>query len=216
MPGNRYPLIARETWPILLVFCVLLLIARFQFGQLAFVLVLLVFLIILYLFRDPYRQIPSDPLGVVSPVHGVVTLIEEAEDVRLQRTAKRIQIKMRFYDIYSIRSPIEGKVCEQWSSAPDARESKRHFDFWIKTDEGDDVVTAVRLQHFVRRCHIYMHSGERVGHGQRCGYIYFGGIIDVFLPVESRISVTVGDHVLAGSTVIAHLIHAQAVTAIQN
>ncbi len=215
MPSNQYPIIAREAWPILFVVLGLLLLVKIQFGTFALVPMLLISLPIVFLFRDPHRHVPSEPLGVVSPVHGVVTLIEEAEDVRLKRPAKRVQIKVGFNDIYSIRSPIEGKVNEQWCSAPDAADSRPHVDFWIQTDEGDDVVIALRLRRFIHRCHIYLHSGERIGHGQRCGYIYFGGLVDMFLPSDSRIEVNTGDSVVSGSTVIGHLIHPEKVSAIQ-
>lgn len=183
-------------------------------GAFGFIVSLSILLVAVYLFRDPVRIIPSQPLAVVSPVHGIVTLVEEAEEIRLHTRAKRIQITMRAYDIYSLRSPIEGKVVEQWCSAPDKNESRRHFDFYIKSDEGDNVVTAIRLRDIIRRFHVYLHSGERVGQGQRAGYLYFGGIVDVFLPLDSKVQVEVGQYVQSGSSVLAQLIHTEAASVI--
>ena len=216
MPSNRYPLIAQEAWPFLFAFLGLAVFSQFFLSPTAFVLLLIVFLFFVFLFRDPSREIPSDPLAVVSPVHGVVTLVEEAEEIRLHAKTMRVQITMRLYDIYSLRGPIEGKVMEQWCSSPDKNESRRHFDFHIKSDEGDNIVTAIRLRDIIRKFHVYMHSGERVGQGQRCGYLYFGGVIDVFLPLESKVQVEVGQYVKSGSTVLAHLIHSEAASVIQN
>ena len=216
MPSNRYPLIAREAWPILFVLLGLTVLAQFIVGPSAFLFSLTIFLIAVYLFRDPYRVIPSQPLAIVSPVHGMVTLVEEAEEVRLHTKTKRIQITMGSKDVYSLRSPIEGKVMQQWCSAPDENESRRHFDFHIKTDEGDDVVTAIRLRDVIRRFHVYLHSGERVGQGQRCGYLYFGGIIDIFIPIESKVQVEVGQYVQSGSSVLAQIIHSEAASVIQD
>jgi phosphatidylserine decarboxylase len=216
MPSNRYPLIAREAWPFLFILLGLAVLAQFFLGPMAFVLLFIIFSIFVYLFRDPNRDIPSEPLAVVSPVHGVVTLVEEAEEIRLHTRTIRVQVTMRLYDIYSLRAPIEGKVMEQWCSAPDENESRRHFDFYIKSDEGDNVVTAIRLRDIIRKFHVYMHTGERVGQGQRCGYLYFGGVVDVFLPIESKIHVEVGQYVNSGSTVLAHLIHSEAASVIQN
>ena len=215
MPSNRYPLIASESWPILFVLLALTVLAQFIAGPVVFIIFLSIFLLALYLFRDPVRIIPSQPLAVVSPVHGIVTLVEEAEEVRLHTRTMRIQITMRINDIYSLRSPIEGKIVEQWCSSPDKHESRRHFDFYIKSDEGDNVVTAIRLRDIIRHFHVYMHSGERVGQGQRCGYLYFGGIVDVFLPLESKIQVEVGQYVESGSTVLAQLIHSEVKSVIQ-
>lgn len=216
MPSNRYPFIAREAWSFLFVMIGLAVLAQFLSGTCASIGLLSILVIFIYLFRDPARAIPSEPLAVVSPVHGIVTLIEEAEEIRLHSKAIRVQITMRLHDVYSLRSPIEGKVIEQWCSAPDKNESRRHFDFYIKSDEGDHVVTAIRLRDIVRQFHMYMHSGERVGQGQRCGYLYFGCIVDVFLPLESKVKVEAGQYVQSGSTVLAQLIHSDPASVIQN
>ena len=216
MPSNRYPLIAREAWPILCVLLGLTVLAQFLAGLAAFIVSLIILLITVYLFRDPNREIPSQPLAIVSPVYGIVTLLEEADEVRLHTRTKRIQITMRFHDIYSFRSPIEGKIAEQWCSSPDENESRRHFDLYIKTDEGDNVVTAIRLRDIIRRFHMYLHTGERIGQGQRCGYFYFGGVIDVFIPIDSKVKVEVGQYVQSGSTVLAQLIHSEAVSVIKD
>jgi phosphatidylserine decarboxylase len=216
MPSNRYPFIAREAWPFLFFVLGLAVLAQFLIGASASIVLLLIFVVFVYLFRDPTREIPSEPLAVVSPVHGVITLIEEAEEIRLHAKTIRVQINMRAHDIYSLRGPIEGKVMEQWCSSPDKNESRRHFDFHIKSDEGDDVVTAIRLRDVIRKFHVYMHSGERIGQGQRSGYIYFGGLVDVFLPIESKVKVEVGQYVESGSSVLAHIIHSKAASVIQD
>ena len=215
MPSSRYPLIANEGWPILCILLGLTVLAQFTVGTVGFIFALFVLIIAVVLFRDPTRVIPSQPLAVVSPVHGIVTLVEEAEEIRLHAKAKRIQITMRAFDIYSLRSPIEGKVIDQWCFAPDENEPRRRFDFYIKSDEGDSVVTAIRLRDIVRRFHLYLHSGERIGQGQRCGYLYFGGVVDVYLPVESKVQVEVGQYVNSGSSVLARLIHSEGTSVIQ-
>ena len=217
MPSNRYPLIAREAWAILFILLGLTVLAQFLLGPAAFIISLAILSVAVYLFRDPNRVIPSQPLAIVSPVHGIVTLIEEeAEEIRMHNKTIRVQITMRSHDVYSFRSPIEGKVMDQWSSSPDKNESRRHFDFYIRSDEGDDVVTAIRLRDIVRRFHMYLHSGERVGQGQRCGYFYFGGVIDVFIPLQSKVQVEVGQYVQSGSTVLAQIIHSEVASVIQN
>ncbi len=216
MPSNRYSLIAREGWPYLFALLAVAILAQLFVGPILFSICLLFTFFIGYLFRDPNREIPSQPLAVLSPVYGIVTLVEEAEEVRLHNRAMRIQINTRIQDVYSLRSPIEGKVMESWCSPPDQHEARRHFDFHIKSDEGDNVVTAIRLRDIIPRFHVYFHSGERVGHGQRCGYIFFGGVVDIFLPLECKIQVEEGQYVESGSTVLAQLIHSEAASVLQN
>jgi len=58
MPSNRYPLIAREAWPILCVLLGLTVLAQFLAGLAAFIVSIIILLITVYLFRDPNREIP--------------------------------------------------------------------------------------------------------------------------------------------------------------
>ena len=71
---------------------------------------------IVYLYRDPHREIPSSPLAVVSPADGVVTAVEEVSDPYLNREAVRLDIRMSYAGVYSTRSPVEGKVLEPRNS----------------------------------------------------------------------------------------------------
>ncbi len=214
MPSNRYPFIAREGWPYLIALLILAVLSQVFIHTLAMLFFLLLLAGLAYLFRDPTRPIPSQPLAVLSPVYGEVTLVEEADDVRLNTRAMRIQIHTRTHDIYSLRSPIEGKVVQHWCSSPCKVESRRHFDFHIKSDEGDNIVTAIRLRDIIPAFHAYLHTGERVGHGQRCGYIFFGGVVDIFLPLECKVQVEVGQEVESGSSILAQLIHSEAASVI--
>ena len=216
MPSNHYPFIARESWlTIIIIFAIVLFIKLFFAGPL-FLLSLLVLLIAIYLFRDPHREIPSQPLAIVSPVYGVVSKVGEAKEIRLNVNTIRVRIVMRINDIYSLRSPIEGKVVEQWYEPSFKNQLYQHLDFHVQSDEGDDVITAIRFRNFMRRSHIYLNSGERVGQGQRCGYISFGAVVDLFIPIESKILVEVGQHVDSGSTVLAELIHSEPLSSVKD
>ena len=216
MPSNRYPIIAREAWPLLFLLSGLALLAQFLVGPAAFGVLILPLIAALFLFRDPARAIPASPLAVVSPVHGVVTLVEETEETRLKTRMRRIRLSMRPHDIYSLRSPIEGKVMQQWCDRMEANDATRRMDFYIQSDEGDRLLMAIRHRHAMPRFHLYLRSGERVGQGQRCGYLYFGALIDVFLPLDCKVLVEVGQNVNSGSSVLARLIHAEGATVIGN
>ncbi len=216
MPSNYYPLFAREAWPVFLLLMLLALFAWFFSGEKTFIFSLSILFLAFYLFRDPVREIPSRPLAIVSPVHGVVTLVEETKETPLNERARHVQIVMRLYDIYSLRSPTEGKVTDQWSSPPDENQPRRHLDFCVRTDEGDKVIIAIRPRNIIHHFRVYLQQGERVGQGQRCGYLCFGGVIDVFLPFDSRVLVEAGQFVNAGSDLLAQLIHRGKVSAIEN
>jgi phosphatidylserine decarboxylase len=224
MLGYRYPLIAREGWWWIAAVAIPALIVHVLFGLISVPLWLLT-LALLFLFRDPARKIPAVPLGIVSPVSGKVVAVDTVYDAYLNREAVSISIKMGFTSVYSARSPMEGKVVEQWLGSPlrvtpvgsvgtaeTVTEKTLSYAQWIQNDEQDDVVLVIETRPHLPRPQCYVHSGERVGQGQRCGFIRFGSRVDVLIPVGSRVSVAVGDDVLAGSDIIATLAHAKIVS----
>jgi phosphatidylserine decarboxylase len=167
--------------------------------------------LIAYLYREPACRVPPSPLAVVSPVHGRVTRAEPGRDPYLQRAAMTVEIRMPLLGPFVLRSPIEGRVMQQWSlpddggPVPDDRRGR--FAVWLRTDERDDVVLAMRGALITRRLRYPMRVGERVGQGQRCGWVRLAATAEVYLPAHSRIVVASGDALKAGSAIIATLIH---------
>lgn len=219
MLSYRYPLIAREGWTWILATILSALIIHLMYGMLSVPLWLLV-LVLLFLFRDPARKVPAVPLGIVSPVDGKIVAVDTVSDTYLGRQALRISIKMSFTSVYSAHSPMEGKVLKQWLGSPSTadagsqgKEGKQSISYaqWIQSDEKDDLVLVIETSPHSSRPQCYAQSGERIGQGQRCGFIRFGSQVDVLIPAGSRISVSVGDEVLAGSDIIATLVHAKVV-----
>ena len=208
MPSNTYPLIAKEGWLVIGVLVFVTLVIKYLAGASAVFYFIPVVLLVTYLLRDPHRVIPSLPLALVSPAHGTVVDVKSIDDPWVSRKAKRIRLKMSVFDIYSLRSPIEGKVMNQWALRPCEEFPDRNFVLWIKTDEGDDIVMETHLNIFTALIfRFYIHSGERIGQGQRCGFLYFGGLIDVWVPVNCKISVESGQSVNSGSDILAYLVH---------
>ena len=209
MPSNSYPIIAKEGWLFIGVLIVLLTVAYYYLGNTATGIAATLLVITLFLLRDPGQKIASSPLAIVSPVFGkIISVDDDVEDPWVSRRAKQIRIKIRLLDIYSIRSPIEGKIVNQWTRRPDGENNGRRFAFRVRSDEGDEIVVVTSLNFLTAFFFkFYVHSGERLGHGQRCGYLYFGGMVDVLVPKNSSIRVESGTRVNSGSDVIAQLVH---------
>jgi len=62
----------------------------------------------LWFFRDPNRNIPSEPGQIVSPADGVVTEAEWIETVTGSRL--RLSIFLNVFDVHVNRSPVSGTV----------------------------------------------------------------------------------------------------------
>ena len=220
MNRGSHPYIAREGWLFIGALAASGFMAKFYFGLLAALPLWLLCIALAYLFRDPNRVIPPAPLGVVSPADGEVLAIEPVYDDYLKRDANKIAIRMNRFGTYATRAPIEGKILQHWHLPTDEAsdndvEALDRYAMWLQTDENDDVVLVMGVGIKALKPTCYHHTGERIGQGERCGLVRFGGYIEVLLPLDARIEVTVGDTVEAGSDILATLIH-QPVSAIKN
>jgi len=81
------------------------------------------------------------------------------------------------------------------------------FAQWIQSDEQDNLVMAVKSARGIWKPRCYAHSGDRIGQGQRCGIIPFHAVVQVNVPLTSRLEVKVGDKVRGGADTLATLIH---------
>lgn len=210
MLSRSNPIIAREGWWLVITLGIGVSVALWLNHQALAAAVGPLFLLSSYLFRDPKRKTPPRPLGVVAPVDGRVIAIEnEVDDPQLQRKAKRIRVRMNLSGCFSIFCPIEGKI-SHLGAAPGERVGVNSA-FIISTDEQDDVgVTLIGGDRLTPR--LYAQQGERVGHGQRCGFFLFGRDVDIFLPQACRIEVEVGTRVRAAQSIVATLVRSAPVT----
>lgn len=202
---NRNSLIARQgLLPLLLVFTAAVLVLHFVgLAQSLWLWGLAV--LVMVLFRDPERSIPSLPLSVLSPADGRVLRVEKVRDPYLNRDSVLVTIDMSPYGAYITRSPVEGKVLEPPKLAGDGRNP---HGVWLQTDEGDDIVLVMNKGRLHNNPQCYVRFGDRIGQGKRCGFVHMGGRVDIYLPVNSVPSVASGDTVRAGTDAIARLIHA--------
>jgi len=159
--------------------------------------------VVLALFRDPEREVPSSPMSILSPADGRVTVVETATDPYLKRASVHVGIAMSPFSVFTTRSPIEGKVLEP--PAPSDRSGNPHG-VWLQTDEGDDIVLMMSKGRLNSKPQCYVRFGERIGQGRRCGFIHLGGKVDIYMPENSVPAVTVGSQLHAGTDAIARLV----------
>lgn len=206
MSGNGRRLIAREGIPFLLSALILTITGYIFLGVFVASLFALLLLSCAFYFRDPVCELPSAPLAVLCPVSGRIDSIELTQDPWLERNSYKIRISMGLWDAHGLRSPIEGKVMKQWSTVDKDSQSARQYAYWIKTDEDDDLVMSLNITRSLSYVEMTMVTGERSGQGQRCGYIYPSGDIDIFLPDSAKLTVETGNHVMAGSDILGQFV----------
>lgn len=207
MAVSRHPIIAKEGWSIILLsFFIVAVLQHYVSPYLA--VLWCVPAVLLWFYRDPHRPLPSDPLGLVSPVNGTVILAENHPDPFLGRDAFLFRISISLTDVFSIRSVTEGKIIQQWLDPEDADDDRSlAHAIQIKTDEDDDIMIVLRPGRYFKQLSCDAVIGQRIGQGHRCGIIPFGSCVDVYVPAESSIKVNVGDRVDAGTMRLASLKH---------
>lgn len=212
--GQAQPIIAREGWThVGLTFALAVAATIWLEHTLAILPFWLAFLFVLQFFRDPPRT-PVQGAGLVlAPADGRVVSIEHTEDPWLKRRALKISVFMNVFNVHSNRSPVDGVVRERWYHSgrfvnavldKASNENERNA-LWLTTDDGQDVTCVQVAGLIARRIQCYVTPGDRLRRGERYGFIRFGSRLDVYLPVDARPRVGLGDKVRAAESVLAEL-----------
>ncbi len=164
------------------------------------------YLVLLFLFRDFSRTVPSQPLALVSPIDGKVVKVEEVYDPYLKRVAQCIHLKQNILGEYNVHSPCEAKLENLWVISP-TEPSYSQLALLLHTDEDDEVIIAANLKSIFRHATCSMSVGEKLGQGQRCGFMAFYCKIQIYLPPSAHITIKVGQSVRAGSDKLAEFVH---------
>jgi phosphatidylserine decarboxylase len=211
-----HPFIAKEGWPFILIAALVAFIVQVLFGPAIAFPFGVIFLFVLQFFRDPPRMIAGIGDGsksVVAPADGRVVAVEETEDVYLKRRALKVSVFMNVFNVHSNRSPVDGVVEQVWynpgsfvnAALDKASVENERCAMHLKTPGRQDV-TCVQVAGLVaRRILNYMEAGMSLERGQRYGFIRFGSRVDVYLPLDAQVRVSIGEKVYASSTLLAEL-----------
>jgi phosphatidylserine decarboxylase len=207
-------IIAREGFPFILPLVILTVAFAFFGVMWLSALFLLMSAFVTWFFRNPERKPPEDLKVVVSPADGRVIKIEDvAENNMLEGPSKKISIFMNVFNVHVNRAPYSGTVGAiryregKFLSAnlDKASSLNEKNSVLINTDNGKIILTEQIAGLIARRIECWVHVGMNVTKGDRFGLIRFGSRLDVFLPVDTVISVSIGDKVRAGETPIGWL-----------
>lgn len=208
---KRFSFFANEGIRWILLAVVLVAVLWVQFNVYAALPALLLVLLVMRFYYDPDRELPSHPLGVMSPVDGIVLDIDLFHDPFLDRVSQRIRIQTDLLGVYYGRSPTEGKMMEFWPVLPEDKQEYTRANttgaLWIKTDEGDDVTVIATKKSGWGRTRCEIQAGERVGQARRCGRFPVGSCLHILIKENAFIEVAPGQRVLAGIDRIATFNH---------
>ena len=166
---------------------------------------------ICYFFRDPDRVIPKNYGAVVSPADGKVIIAgHEDSTTFFEGKCQKISIFMSVFNVHVNRIPHEGEV-ERVSYYPGkffsanldkASRDNEHNAIFLKTGDGQKICVVQIAGLIARRIICKLQQGDQVARGERLGMICFGSRLDVYLPDDTELNVTVGDKVKAGTSIL--------------
>lgn len=170
-----------------------------------------------YFFRDPKRAVPENKGLLVSPADGIVSMIVPAvPPVELglgNEPLTRVSVFMSVFNCHVNRAPIAGKITAVVyrpgkffnASLDKASEENERNALAIEMADGRKIAVVQIAGLVARRIMCWKHPGDGVRTGERFGLIRFGSRLDVYLPEGVHPQVALGQTMVAGESVIAHI-----------
>ncbi len=170
-----------------------------------------------YFFRDPMRAVPENAGLLVSPADGVVSLIERAvppaELGMGPEALVRVSVFMSVFNCHVNRAPIAGRVAAVAyrpgkffnASLDKASDENERNALAIEIADGRKIAVVQIAGLVARRIVCWKRPGDGVRTGERFGLIRFGSRLDVYLPEGVQPQVALGQTMIGGESVIAHI-----------
>lgn len=177
------------------------------------ILIFSVMLFILFFFRVPQRNVVEGENIVTSVADGKVVVIDKVyEPEYFKGECLQVSVYMNFFNVHANFWPISGEVTYykyhpgkyMLAFLPKASELNEHSSVGIRSAYGD-VFFKQLAGTFARRIVTDAVPGEKEIKGELCGIIKFGSRIDMYLPLNTDIKVSLNQKVKACETVIAEL-----------
>jgi phosphatidylserine decarboxylase len=159
-------------------------------------------------FRDPEREITSDPAAIVSPADGRVVVITDEENAG--RPGIRISIFLAIWNVHVNRSPAAGVITKldyrpgRFLAAWDPQASAQNEQNIFTLATPQENIEFKQIAGFLaRRVVSWKKPQDVVAKGERIGLVRFGSRVDLWVPQGSELLVKVGDNVRGGASVLA-------------
>jgi len=174
---------------------------------------LLVF--VTYFFRNPVRVLEvDDPNFIIAPADGRVVVIEPVvENEYFHEERLQVSIFMSPFNVHANWYPIEGTVIHS------SHQNGRHRGAWLPKSSIENERSLVVIESLgqvciavrqiagamARRIVTYAKEGHVCKRNEHMGFIKLGSRVDMYLPVDTQIYVSIGESVVGNETVIGKL-----------
>ena len=170
----------------------------------------IIFLLTLYFFRDPERQLPSGQNIIVSPADGKIVSIESVRESEfINEGTHKISIFMSPLDVHINRIPISGRVTYfryvhgKFLAAYKPEASTRNEQTIIGIENQRIRIMFKQIAGVLaRRIICRISENQSVEIGQRFGLIKFGSRVEIFLPFQVELKIKEGQKAIGGETIL--------------
>lgn len=210
-PVKQYP-ISRDGWSYLVILTILIIVSYLIWPWL---MILPAFLLafVAFFFRNPSRTVPEGELTLVSPADGVVMDVDRVfEEHVFQGESIRIRIFLSLFNVHVNRSPMAGTVIYrsyrpgQMLPAFKSHASELNEKNFIGIENDRLKILVTQVTGFVaRRIVCWVKEGDKLAKGERFGLIKFGSCTELFLPPNVEVTVSKGDKVRGGITILGRV-----------
>ena len=175
-------------------------------------LLLILLVLILQFFRNPKRSTLLNDSLIISPVDGKVVVIKKVyekeyfKDDRIQVSIfmSPLNVHVTRYansGIVKFSKYHPGKYLVAWH--PKSSELNERTTVVVDNKKFGEVLYRQIAGAIARRIVNYAKVGDSVTQGEDAGFIKFGSRVDLFLPLDSKIKVELGELVVGGIDTIA-------------
>jgi phosphatidylserine decarboxylase len=176
------------------------------------VLILGFLIIILQFFRNPKRNTTLNENHIIAPVDGKVVVIEEVEEPEYFKD-RRLQVSIFMSPInvhvtrYAMSGAVKyskyhpGKYLVAWH--PKASTENERTSIVLENSSFGEILYRQIAGALAKRIVNYAKKGDKIVQGTDAGFIKFGSRVDLFLPLDTKLTVKLGDVVKGGTQVIA-------------
>lgn len=175
---------------------------------------LMFFLFSVYFFRNPVRRCEAaehDDAVLVCPADGKVVAIEQGNQQQVEGYARKVSIFLSPFDVHVNWVPYAGEVAAMkykpgaflCAFLPKSSELNERNEVIFKRSKSEQTILVRQIAGFVaRRICWWVSSRQRVSVGHTFGMIRFGSRVEVLVPAEVEILLTVGQRVYGGHTIL--------------
>lgn len=205
--------IAKEGWVFIGISILLTIFSVNYFPALITIIFVLATLFLIQFFRDPIREMPSNDKAILAPADGKIVLVANAYDEYRKCDAIKISIFMNVFNVHSQRAPADGIVKDInyfkgnfLNASLDKSSNLNERNALILELPNKDNITVVQIAGLIaRRILCYAQVGQQLKRGEKYGFIRFGSRVDIYLPINYKVLVSIGDVVHSQQAVIAEI-----------